>query len=444
MKKIDDNHKSIFPNITKIKNIEEEKCEEILSDKSPKNNKDSHKKKKKKHNLYPYNFINNNNKKQIIENDKKSKIEKEIKKVEKKLNNLKLEDFEVENNLSKTLIFSNYRADNIFISFTSVDNVLCLIYAEKKFDKYNSIVTYNIIDYKKINEIKNAHNEDISNFRHYLDKPRKRDLIISISAKDNNIRLWDINNLYFLLNITNINRIGFLKSACFLNYNNQIYIVSSNYSHSENADPIKIFDLTGTKVHEINCAKNNTFFIDVYYDEESSITFIITGNYGYIKSYDYNNKKKYHKYKENKHIDHYEHHSAIIVKKDNIVKLIETSEKGEIRIWDFHNKELLDKLKVSNNDYDNLYGMSLWNDDYLFVGCGNSIKLVDLNNREVLNGLVEHNHKIISVKTIIHPKYGECIISLDIYDGQIKLWVNKINKYRYLISELNKKLNEYD
>ena len=355
-----------------------------------------------------------------------------------------MEDFELENNLAKTLYISNNRADNTFITFTSLDNVLCLVYAEKNGDKYNSIITYNIIDYKKINEIKKAHIEDITNFRHYSDKQNRRDLIISISSKDNNIRLWDITNLFFLLNITNINRIGFLKSACLLNYNNQMFIVSSNFCHLENSDPIKIFDLTGNKVDEINCNDNNIFFIDIYYDLETFITYIITGNYGYVKSYDYNNKKKYHKYKENKQIDHYEHHSAIIFQNDGVIKLIETSEKGEIRIWDFHNKELLDKIKVSDKDYDNLYGLTLWNDGYLFVGCGNEIKIVDLDNNEVLNGLVEHNNKIISVKTIIHPKYGECIISQDLYDGQIKLWVNKINKYQYLIDELNKKLRELD
>ena len=441
MQNIDGNYKSIFPRISENNNIEEEKCKEIHQEKSKKKKEESHKKKKNKHKLYPYNFSNKN---QIIEEDEKRKIENEISKKEKKLKKLKVEDFELENNLAKTLCISNNRADNTFITFTSLDNVLCLIYAEKNGDKYNSIITYNIIDYKKINEIKKAHIEDITNFRHYLDKQNRRDLIISISSKDNNIRLWDITNLFFLLNITNINRIGFLKSACLLNYNNQMFIVSSNFCHLENSDPIKIFDLTGNKVDEINCNDNNIFFIDIYYDLETFITYIITGNYGYVKSYDYNNKKKYHKYKENKQIDHYEHHSAIIFQNDGVIKLIETSEKGEIRIWDFHNKELLDKIKVSDKDYDNLYGLTLWNDGFLFVGCGNEIKIVDLDNNEVLNGLVGHNNKIISVKTIIHPKYGECIISQDLYDGQIKLWVNKINKYQYLIDELNKKLRELD
>ena len=263
---------------------------------------------------------------------------------------------------------------------------------------------------------------------------------MSISAKDNNIKIWSINKLEFLLNINNINRVGFLKSASFLNYNNQIFIVTSNYSHSENADPIKIYDFNGNKIKEIRYANNNTFYIDTYYDIDTKINYIITGNYGYVKSYDYNNDKKYHKYKENKHIDKYEHYNIIVNKKEDIVNLIDTTENGLIRIWNFHSKELINKIKVSNNDYSNLYGICLWNNDYLSVGCGNFIKIVDLENEEVISTLVGHNFNVITIKTINHPKYGECIVSQDLYDGQIKLWVNKINKIKYLIDELNKKL----
>ena len=41
-------------------------------------------------------------------------------------------------------------------------------------------------------EIKNAHDRDIINFRHHLDIINKRDLIISISSDDNDLKLWDV------------------------------------------------------------------------------------------------------------------------------------------------------------------------------------------------------------------------------------------------------------
>ena len=120
--------------------------------------------------------------------------------------------------------------------------------------------------------------------------------------------------------------------------------------------------------------------------------------------------------------------------------MIETPWNGFIRIWDFHSKELLNKIKVSNNNYDNLSGICLWNINYLSVGCGNLIKIVDLENEEVVNTLVGHNFNVITIKSIKHPKYGECIVSQDLYDGQIKLWVNKIYKIKYWTDELTKRL----
>ena len=49
-----------------------------------------------------------------------------------------------------------------------------------------------------------------------------------------------------------------------------------------------------------------------------------------------------------------------------MIKLIEYSRKGIIRIWKFYNGELLKKINVINKG---LYGICLWNNDNLFVGC---------------------------------------------------------------------------
>jgi WD40 repeat protein len=96
--------------------------------------------------------------------------------------------------------------------------------------------------------LKNAHEEDITNLRHYLDKINNRDLILSISSSNNNVKMWDINNLEYLLTINNINRHGFTKSACILNFDNDLYIVTSNYSYSEVPEPIRLYNMEGYKI----------------------------------------------------------------------------------------------------------------------------------------------------------------------------------------------------
>ena len=108
--------------------------------------------------------------------------------------------------------------ENTFIVFKSINDILYLIYTNEN----KSLISFNIIENNLINEIKNAHNEYITNIRYYYNKTNKRDLILSISCNDNNIKIWNINNLECLLNLTNIYKTGYLYSACFLNDNNNI------------------------------------------------------------------------------------------------------------------------------------------------------------------------------------------------------------------------------
>ena len=217
--------------------------------------KDSDKKskiKKKKSKSKIISNASNNNINIIIENEplKKIQLEEEIRKKEKNLKKLNPLHFEFISNLSKSEM--NFRVDNTFEVFNSILGQMCLVYAFKLENKYNSIATYNIIDCKTMSVLRNAHREDITNFRHYLDKRNRRDLILSVSATDNNVRMWDINNLEFIITINNINRHGFTKSACILNFNNDLFIVTSNYSHSEVQEPIRLYNMDGYKIKEIN------------------------------------------------------------------------------------------------------------------------------------------------------------------------------------------------
>ena len=63
-------------------------------------------------------------------------------------------------------------------------------------------------------------------FWHIYDKNNKRDLIMTISASNNNIKIWNLNNFECLLNLSSINEEGLLQSACFFNKDkdNNIYI----------------------------------------------------------------------------------------------------------------------------------------------------------------------------------------------------------------------------
>jgi len=228
-----------------------------------------------------------------------------------------------------------YDLDNTFCAFKSINDLLYLIYA----DKNNSIICYNILDNIKVIEKKKSHNNFISNFRHYLDSTNIRDLVMSISADDNNIKVWNINNFEC---ITDIQKIyiddNLLYSACFLNDNNNIFVITNAYfSNRRLNNEIKVYDLNGLKVKSIHESQYSSYFIDVYYDKQLNQNFIISGNDIQVISYDFKNNKIYKQYYEK--IDRFDyddnnqyHYSVYIYNKDNEVNLIESNCKCKIKI----------------------------------------------------------------------------------------------------------------
>jgi len=369
-------------------------------------------------------FISNKNNTKDIPNNKKENKEKKrlIKSFNGNYSNPKNINF------INILTLDTFSGDSLgfifsdtFCVFISINDIFYVIYTNEN----KSILSYDLINNKKINEIKNAHKNYITNFRHYLDEYNKRDLILSICCEENNIRLWSLNTWDLILDIQKINGDGLLRSACFLYDSNNIYIVTSfyNYSYNFSIEPIKVFDLKGNKIKEIQNSKDITFFIDNYYDKKLNKNYLVTANSGNVKSYDFNENKIYFKYFDYDEEKMY-HMCIIIDDNDKIIKMIESSCKGIIRIWDFHSAQLLNKIIV-NNDW--LYSICLWKKDYLFVGCkDSSIKLIELNKGKIIKNLYGHKNKVLTLKIIMHTEYGECLISQDGDNSEIKLW--KISK----------------
>ena len=241
---------------------------------------------------------------------------------------------------------------------------------------------------------------------------------MSISSEDNNIRLWDVINWECILNISNINKEGVIYSGCFLNDENKNYIVTCNFNKIEKKNElIKLYDFEGNFAKTINNSNVGTFFIDTYYDDISSKNYIITSNVSCIRAYNYSENKIYHNYKEEKNNSN--HYDVVINKNNNIIKLIESSGDENIRIWNFHSGKLLYKINLQKLSF----GLSLLNDNYLFVGGNKEIYLLELKNGLIVKTLNGHNHYVNGIKKLIHPKYGECLISQNGWESQIKLWV---------------------
>ena len=306
--------------------------------------------------------------------------------------------------------------DNIFSVFNSINDILYLIYAKEN----KSIILYDIINYVKICEIKNAHNKIISNFRHHLDKKNKRDLILSISSEDNNIKLWNINNLECLLNLTNIYEQGFINSVCFLeDYINNIYIITSNFNFNS-FQSIKVFDFKGSKIKEINESNDKTYIIISYLDVTKNKNYIITGNMGFIKSFDFQENIIYNKYNDHSNKPHF---SLIFHKEEKILKLIDSCCDGKIRIWNFHSAELMNIIDF----YVRINNISLFKDKYIFVSCYDyTIRLLNLWDENVEDFCIT-KQDIISLCIIEHHNGENYLITQGLDKEPIFIYSLKIN-----------------
>jgi len=359
----------------------------------------------------------------------------ETEKIKKKLDNLDINKLTkikerkspINIKISSDIIknsFANYSYESSFIVFKSINNQLELAYTTKE----KSLIIYDINSKKELFKPGERHNNHITNIKHIYDKINKMDIVMTISKKDNNIKIWNVTDQKKENEDIIAYEKNFLYSACFLQDMNEIKILTSNgknlqaYQTNEKFENMKLFNLKGKLIKEINDTNDCTYFVDIYYDKNSSKIFILTGNYNYVKSYIYETNETvslYHKYYEcNNGI----HPSVIVNTFEQKIKLIESCEDGNIRIWGFHSGDFIRKINTDNN---NLYGICLWNENYIFVGCKDqNIKLIDLKNGLIIKNLEGHKGRIISFKKIILSDNTEQLYSQGL-DGKIKLWINK-------------------
>ena len=345
-------------------------------------------------------------------------------------NNIKNENRErIEQNEDKNIIipdnftflynitnsYSRFVLDNTF-TIINLNNMQYIIYSTLN----KSIISYNFNKEKIETEIKNAHKKDITNFRNYYKRNKNKYIIMSISGDDKNIKLWDFKNWDCILNLPFIYKYGLIFSSCFFIENNKEYILSSG---SADQSQIKMFDFSGNFIKIINNSEQKTLFIDYLYDEKISKYYIITGNHGYIKSYDYNDNKLYHKYQDSGISWHC---SVKQIFSQNIIKLIDSCwEDDNIRIWDFHLGILLDKIRTYGQNIKSIY---IYNKNYIFVACQDkTFRLIDIKNKNVIKNLKGHKDSVCCINKLVSSKYGECLITQGLGRNEmIKIW-SKLN-----------------
>ena len=315
--------------------------------------------------------------------------------------------------------FSDY-SDNQFCLFTSTNKENLLVYI--KGENKNSLGCYNLktTENKTIN---NVHKENILCIKHYT--KNKEDLIITTSY-DNSLKILNITKewecIHHIKDIgqnEGINNNYYLYSASLLTIENEKddiqnkdYIIVTCY----NDDDIKIYEYeTEKKVEKKFQSKCGFIFLDTYYDEFLKKNFIICSNYidsefnngkeeQFITIYDFETEEKYlninnfahnviirkiHNYNENdisneNLINNEENKSNEnqINNEENKVSILFASN-NKIYIYDFYNKIKLNEIEIKSVNY--LHCICLWNKDYIIVGGekkDNKIHIINLNQNK--------------------------------------------------------------
>jgi hypothetical protein len=303
----------------------------------------------------------------------------------------------------------------------SIDNVFCA-FKTIKGDHFVAwgTPTFNVIVYdlktETIFKTYVAHTSTIFSCRHYLDKINKQDLLIT-SSYDRSVKVWNItNNFVNLLTIATAHNGYYIYSVCILSdeVEHKNYVITSAPNEYS-----KIWDFSGKFIREFGVSNESTYFINTWYNVKQKKYYIINANSVDVKVYDFKTGLLFKAYKITPNTWHM---SAMINEVDNVTQLIESDGNGNVRIWDFYQGTLLKTIASSGI---NLRGICLWNDQYLFAaGSDYNVKLYDLKAGAYLKKYDGHTSTCCAVEKIVHPKYGECLISHAL-DGKLKLWINK-------------------
>lgn len=250
----------------------------------------------------------------------------------KKINDNKLLNL----NFSKNLIEKSYHPvvlENSFITFECNQETYIV------FSDENLIKCFDLKKNQIVKEI-NSHSTFIFGFNHFFDEEKNNNLILSFDT-DNNIKVWLFDTWNCILDLQNIYEEGKIYSACFLKVNNILYVVNSNAGGNL---PITIFDLEGNEIKKIKSDKY-VYYIDTFYDEIKLKNYIIVSCRGCIESYLFDEGVKHKTFLEDKSNEIHKYFCFLIFKDNEILKLI-ANEKNAIKILNFDNGEILEKIEI--------------------------------------------------------------------------------------------------
>ena len=319
---------------------------------------------------------------------------------------------------------SNYGLNESFDIFKSeLNGNNYLIVANKN---NNNIDIINIESNKLIKSIKNNPSKFIY-IKYFQKIETKKNYLITINIK-NAINIYEfseennfekINLLLTIITKKEFNNtFNFINSTLIFNIkiNSKLFdilLVSSRARYMEEY-PTLIYNIkNGQELKEISHTKKNMtrFMIpwynkndDNYYLIELCEELLIVINILYNNIYAKLDEEKFKSF-----------NTGFVHELNDIDFLFVADSCGQIQVFNLFSKEICFKIDVRKNKSNiRLYGLILWNYNYLIVNDDNnkSIIVIDLKNKYIIGSTYnEHNDSVRCIKRIRHKKYGECLIT---------------------------------
>ena len=307
-------------------------------------------------------------------------------------------------------------------SFT-IDNVIAVYvgydgnsYLAAPISTTFEIEIMNLKDSKIVHSLK-GHSAHIYIVRHYFQRKSSTDFLISTSS-ERKVKVWNLKTYECHITLNKCHTGTYLYSALLLfdNINNLNYIVTSCPN-----EYMKLWDFdSGKFIREIGSTSDYTYFIN--YWNNNNINYIINANSSNVKIYGINKSKEI--YREFLAPQSTWHMSAFVERMNDINYLFESDGNGYLRIWNIEKKEIYKSIQASGC---NLRGICFWNDRFIIAASSDKgFKIFDLENNKNIITIHGHESVLCTVQKIMHPVYGESLISSGI-DGNIKLWIQKNN-----------------
>ena len=172
----------------------------------------------------------------------------------------------------------------------------------------------------------------------------------------------------------------------------------------------------------VDSNENNTYYLLIWCNENTKIIYLIECCEGKVVITNFTKNELYAKFEE-PHFKILKYYSAFIYSdnKNGNDYLYYSSSNGYLAVWDLKNKSSNYFKKISKVE---LYNIIQWNKQYAIVSGGKNKNIIiyDIENLEVFKNIpTEHSSNLNCIKKIIHPLYGECLLSSG-NDHKIKLW----------------------